>query len=281
MTWNDEPHVPKQIPVADTQYERVSRAVETLEAHVSDDTVFLWTGGKEANVIADLLLYAVGEAGEQPVPFVTIDTGNHFDEMYDFREEYAELTGDRGADTIGPTFGLDDWRVERYDALIDVVSDDSDPRGYHGRWDSGEGLPDSDPLQLPRSPDEWTVADSCGALKTVPMKRVIDDGYSTLITGVRGDDPIPGASGEVERVAERREPAPHTRVNPLVDWCSENVWAYVKKESVSLPDLYHDGFQHTDSECCTSDEQVGEHEAEARDPEKREQRKKLEAMGYV
>ncbi|MFB6245203.1 MAG: phosphoadenosine phosphosulfate reductase family protein, partial [Candidatus Nanohaloarchaea archaeon] len=275
MTWKEPCNKKEVVPGDGSQSRLVEEAIEVLEKAVKaeGDTAFLWTGGKEAQVIADLLLYDVGDPGEQPVPFVVLDTGNHFDEMYDFREEYAAADGDEGADTVGPFFGLDEVVVERYDEFLEnIIRNESDPRDYHGEhsgvWrcpecgevaelekseyeiDCSECGEDSKLHEVQRqnlNPEEWGVPESCGSLKVVPLKRVIQErGFDNLITGVRSTDPLANTgSHQVEKIAERSEPADHTRYNPLKKWAEENVYAYLKAESVKLPSLYTEqGFRH-------------------------------------
>jgi len=291
MTWNSSPPRPDVTPGTNSQQARIEEAIGALEAAIqeSDDSAFLWTGGKEAQVIAALLLYAVGDAQEvPPVPFVTIDTGNQFDEMYDFRDEYVAPTGDNGADTVGPPTGISEVITLCHDEMLDrVIDNPDDPRGYHGQWDETVDLPSSDTLDgLPESPKEWSVASSCGALKVVPIRQAIEElGFSTLITGRRSGDPLTPSDkeGGLDIIEEKRSPVPHTRVNPLASWSEANVYAYIKMESISLPMLYtEEGYRHTDAMCCVDrDSQVGEYGEGGRDPRKLEQRKELEDLGYV
>lgn len=242
-------------------------AVQVLEDNVDGDTAFLWTGGSEAQVIAHLLQNYVDAPS---VPFVTIDTGNAFPEVYEFRQEYMS---ERDID----------WRVERYDELLDgVINNADDPRGYHGSWDDEVEL--SEDLEgiaaQNASPEEWGVGESCGALKVVPMKRVIDEGYSKLVTGLRKQDPeVDEAS--FGHIVEEQRPITHTRINPLADWGEKQTWAYIKREFVEYPSLYDEGYRHTDSLCCTDDDTVGEYGEGGRDPEKLQARDKLQEMGYV
>lgn len=291
MTWHGPLQRPTVTPGEGSQQARIEQAIDALTDAAEEDAIFLWTGGKEAQVIADLLLYTVGDADERsPVPWGTIDTGNQFEEMYEFRETYCLPSGDRGADTVGPSTGVDDVTVRRYDALVEeVIENEDDPRGYHGRWDATVELPDSDPIEgLPRDPEDWDVPASCGALKTVPLRQFVEEaGFEIVITGRRAADPIvaggdQGGDGFGIR-EERRQPTRHVRVNPLADWSEANVYAYLKAESVSLPSLYtEDGYRHTDSECCTgSDARAGEYGEGGRDPRKVAARDDLEDMGYI
>lgn len=284
MTWNSPPPRPNVVPFEGSQQSRIEQAIEALEGALDDDALFLWTGGKEANVVADLLLYAVGDQqGQSPIPWGVIDTGNHFPEMYAFREEYCAVTGDRRAETVGPFAGVMDVVTERHDGLIDVIEDPDDPRGYHGEWDHDVPLPDHGRTLAPRDPEEWDVAASCGALKVVPIRRFVEKhGYDVLVTGRRGDDPlVEGDSGFGVRHTVRK-PVPHERVNPLAGWSEPNVYAYIAQESVPLPSLYtEDGYRHTDSVCCTDNEAVGEYGEGGRDPDKMSARERLNDMGYV
>jgi len=291
MTWHGAVQRANVEPGDGSQGALVERAIEALEDAVTEDAIFLWTGGKEAQVVADLLLYTIGDADEQsPVPWGIIDTGNQFDAMYEFREEYVRPTGDRGADTVGPATGVDDVTVRRYDDLLEeVVRNEDDPRGYHGRWDATVDLPEEDPIAgLPRDPDSCDVPTSCGALKTVPLRQFVEeDDHDVVITGRRAADPIVagtdrGEAGFGVREARKR-PTSHVRINPLADWDEANVYAYVKAESVSLPSLYTErGYRHTDSECCTGeDARAGEYGEGGRDPRKVAARQDLEDMGYI
>lgn len=315
MTWNNTVHGKDVFPRENSQTDRIRESVETLEdaldAYDNDRILFLWTGGKEAQVIADLLLYTVGGSDEQsPVPFGVIDTGNHFDEMYTFRDAYVEMSGDQGAQTVGPFTGVDEVIVETHETFLEhIINNDHDPRGYHGEHTGDWLCPACDePADLNRytvqcdacgadtqlhpvqrqntRPDEWNVPESCGVLKVVPLKRFIEDhGFDVLITGRRGDDTVvqTDAQGDLPLVEERDDPVQHTRINPLANWHEANVWAYIKQESVSYPALYDQGYRHTDAACCTDPDQqaVGEYGEGGVDPEKDAAKDRLQDMGYI
>lgn len=312
MTWNSAIHKKDAVPLEGSQTALIQEAVEVLREAADENALFLWTGGKEAQVIADLLLYSVhGDNETSPVPFGVIDTGNHFEEMYGFREEYLEVSGDQGADTVGPFTGIgNEVIVERHDDFLEhIIDNEYDPRGYHGEH-SGEWKCPScgevaerdnkvvvcsgcgeettlHPVQRQNlSQDGWGVPESCGALKVVPIKRFIGDhGFDTLITGQRETDVLVNTEeqGELGLREERDEPVEHTRVNPLANWKEANVYAYIKQESVSLPTLYTEkGYRHTDAECCTEkDDGVSEYGEGGVDPEKIQARDRLQDMGYI
>ncbi|MBC5792499.1 MAG: phosphoadenosine phosphosulfate reductase family protein [Nanohaloarchaea archaeon] len=312
MTWNGRASWRNAKPIGGSQTQKVGEAVSALEKAIEENekVLFLWTGGKEAQVIADLLLYEVGEEdGVSPVPFGVIDTGNQFESMYDFREEFLAADGDKGANTVGPFEGIGNKViVERHDEFLEkIIENENDPRGYHGKhsgeWKCPEcrqkakrdnttiiceGCGETKLESVQRqnlSPEEWGVPESCGALKVEPLKRFVKDhGFTTMITGIRGTDMIEQGDSDSRIFEEKNEPANYSRINPLINWSEENVWAYIKAESVSYPELYDQGYRHTDSKCCTSKEDRGgadEYGEGGIDAEKAAAKKDLQDMGYV
>lgn len=237
--------------------EREAEALQLLEEHVDEDTGFLWTGGTEAQVISHMLLDRL----EMDVPHLTVDTGNQFESIYDFRERYHSEK-------------LFEWKTRQNRVLLKAIQDEDDPRDYHGQWNE-EASKDA-----PVDRDEWTVSESCGKLKTQPMHEfIVEDDYTTLVTGVKRDDPLAG--DDFESVVERDSPAEHTRINPLHDWDEEHVWAYIKFWFVDYPDIYDEGYRHTDAKCCTGDDAISEHGGEGFDDAVDEAQDRLRDMGYV
>jgi 3'-phosphoadenosine 5'-phosphosulfate sulfotransferase (PAPS reductase)/FAD synthetase len=224
--------------------EQEEEAVHVLDEQLSDETGFLWTGGIESQVIAHMLL----ERTESTPTFLTIDTGNQLDSVYEFREQYYEAN----------EF---EWETGRNQDVLSEIDDPSNEKNYHG-----EG--------------GWTVEESCGALKTQPIQEFVEaDGYDTLITGTRRNDPI--ADDDMEVVSDRRSPVPHTRVHPLASWTEEEVWAYITYWFVDYPDCYDNGIYHTDSKCCMEDEVIGEHGEGVQSQREREMKKNLQELGYI
>lgn len=235
----------------------VDDATHAIGSEITDDSGVLWTGGKEARVLFDLIENHTDVSPD----YLTVDTGNHYDSVEEFREEFHanhDFT----------------WHVRRHERLVSALQDPDDPRDYHGEWN------DEASKSVDVSKDEWSVERSCGTVKVMPMKEFIQqDGYDTLVTGTRETDGVAGE--DFSPVMQKREPARHKRVNPLATWSEEHVWAYIKRECLELPDLYDEGYMHTDSKCCTDDNQVGEHGEEGFDPELEEAKDKLAEMGYV
>lgn len=277
--------------------EKSLKARKDIQESLEDNTAFLWTGGKEAQVIADMLINQIGDKGKSDIPFALIDTGNQFEEMYNFRDSY-----------------LKDKEVTLYEErneemLQHIINNDSDPRGYHGAHRGYWKCPKcSNKVQLNRntldcdicgqeenlkpiqrqnrSRDKWGVPESCGALKISPMKSIIQGkGFETLLTGRKSGDEVvkTDSGGNLPIIEKRSEPIKHTRINPLANWTTSEVWTYLKLAETPYCVLYDKGYQHTDTKCCTSEEnqQVGEYGEGGVDPQKEQAKDKLKEMGYV
>lgn len=271
MTKRGAPRRADTLPEGMGMQSKVERAIGVLEEYSHDDsTLFLWSGGKEANVIADLLLYAIGDENEvSPCPFGFIDTGYQFEQMIEFRDNYVSDGG------VGPVSGISEENMlgRWHEELLDILDDKSDPRFFHGEWENPkckdcdtdmitmhEDLDDGedaicincnrkytwkDVEGVPKSEEDYSVETSCDLVKSVPYRGFIEEGgYDIVITGLRD-------SG---RVVDRDYPAEHTQVNPLSGWTEQHVWAYVKAQSVPLSSLYTSGqYTHTDSICCSEE----------------------------
>jgi len=249
-------------PGVEEQEQLIGESVEALEEAVEEDACFLFTGGKEALVVSHMLLNRVGEEGEAPVRYGVVDTGNHFQEMYGFRNRYVD---EKGIDLVK--------KVDE-DLLENIILDDDDPRGYHGSWDEEKAG------NVEVSKDDWTVEESCGKLKVNGIKKFIEDVSNTLITGQRSTDLTVSSTDSIK--TKREEPAKHTRINPLLNWSQENVWRYIHNHGLEYPEMYDRGYNHTDSKCCTqSPGDIGEHGGKQVDAEKREVTSRLKELGYM
>lgn len=219
----------------------VSDAVEALEQADENDAGLLFTGGKDSMVI----LHLWREHLDGVPPLLVIDTGNQFEEVYEFRDGLAE------------DWGLE-YDVRRNDEFIEeVIENDDDDRGY--AWDG----PKTDAC--------------CGALKIDMIADFIADGYETLVVGRRSAD-----VGHDLPVYDEdyREPVPHDRIHPLADWSDAHVAAYLTKHRVPLPDLYEQGYEHTDCVDCTQTGEEGD-DWSGVSQEKKEQLNQLRDMGYM
>lgn len=201
----------------------------------------MFTGGKDSMVI--LYMWREYMDGQTP-PLLVVDTYNQFDEIYGFRDEIAE-----------------EWDLE-YDIrsneefLENVIWNEDDERDF--AWNGPK------------------TEECCGALKIDVIADFISDGYGHLVVGRRAAD----VNGDLPLKEEKREPVPHTRYHPLANWSDAHIEAYIKRESIPLPDLYYEGYEHTDCvDCCKMGEEGDDWSGASQ--EKQQQLRELRDMGYM
>lgn len=205
-------------------YDVVLDALEAEAIHIFRETaaafrspVLLYSIGKDSSVLLHLALKAFAPAAI-PFPLMHIDTGWKFREMIAFRDQrVAEL-------------GLDLRISQNLEAIADGVTPFT--HGTH----------------------EYTRL-----MKTVALRDGIDRyGFDAAIGGARRDEERSRAK---ERVFSLREPghrwdprkqrpefwrtantslAPgqSMRVFPLSNWTELDVWHYIRREGIPIPDLY-------------------------------------------
>lgn len=106
----------------------------------------------------------------------------------------------------------------------------------------------------------------CGIRKIGPLRRKLEtlDGW---ITGQRKDqspntrNTIPVAQVDGAFSGESRQ---LLKFNPLANWSSEQVWAYIRANDVPYNELHEQGFISIGCEPCTRPVLPGQHEREGR-----------------
>ena len=176
----------------------------------------LFSGGKDSIVMLHLAQKAFWPA-RLPFPLVHVDTGHNFDEVLAFR--------DRRADELGARL------------VVAQVQDDIDA----GRV-----------VEVPgrlRNP-----------LQTTTLLRAIEEGrYDAVFGGARRDEEKARAKerffsfrdgfGQWDPKNQRPElwslyngrhnPGEHIRVFPLSNWTELDVWRYIARERIEVPELYY------------------------------------------
>ncbi len=173
----------------------------------------LWSMGKDSNTL--LWLARKAFFGRVPFAVVHVDTGLEFPEVYAFRERIAAA-----------------WRLELIVAPCPPI-EDMDP-------------------SLP--PNARSASRKTAGLRDVIARQ----GFDAVIAGIRRDEQSTRAK---ERVFSPRgsenawnfreqppefwghfaiEPPPggHLRVHPLLAWSEIDIWRYVAREGVPVPELY-------------------------------------------
>ncbi len=181
-----------------------------------------WSMGKDSNVLIWLSKKAF--CGKIPYPVLHIDTTYEFPEMLEFR----------------------DWARKEYDLDL-IVKINEDARAGRGAYTSSVGYETHDPVTVTHE------------LKTVALQQVMADRkFDALITGIRRDEDPTRAK---ERYFSPRnadfewdykeqppefwnqfttalEPGEHIRVQPLLDWTEVDIWRYIEREQIPIPQMY-------------------------------------------
>jgi len=181
-----------------------------------------WSMGKDSNVLIWLSKKAF--CGKIPYPVLHIDTTYEFREMLEFR----------------------DWALKHYELDL-IVKINEDARAGRGAYSDSVGYETHDPVTVTHE------------LKTVALQQVMTERkFDALITGIRRDEDPTRAK---ERYFSPRnadfewdykdqppefwnqfttaiEPGEHIRVQPLLDWTEVDIWRYIEREQIPIPQMY-------------------------------------------
>ncbi len=100
----------------------------------------------------------------------------------------------------------------------------------------------------------------CGVRKMEPLRRALS-GLDAWITGLRREQSVTRTA--VHKV-EWDEGNKLVKVNPLVDWSYDDVWAYIREHNVPYNALHDRGYPSIGCAPCTRAVQPGEHERAGR-----------------
>ncbi len=180
-----------------------------------DRPVLLFSGGKDSVVMLHL---AVKAFAPSPVPFpvLHVDTGHNFPEVITYRDETVDRLGVR--------------------LVVAHVQD----------WiDDGRLRERSDGTRNP--------------LQTIPLlETIVSNKFDAVFGGGRRDEEKARAKERVFSMRDefgqwdprrqrpelwdvyngRHRPGEHVRVFPLSNWTEVDVWRYIEREGIDLPELY-------------------------------------------
>lgn len=181
-----------------------------------DRPVLLFSGGKDSVVMLHLAAKAFAPS---PVPFpvLHVDTGHNFPEVLTYRDETVERVGVRLVVTYVQDW-IDDGRLkERTDGtrnplqtvplLESIVS---------GKYDAVFGGGRRDEEKARAKERFFSLRDEFGQWDPRRQRPELWDVYNG-----------------------RRRPGEHVRVFPLSNWTELDVWSYIEREQIELPDLYY------------------------------------------
>jgi sulfate adenylyltransferase subunit 2 len=196
-----------------------SEAIYVLREVVAkfQNPVLLFSGGKDSICVAHLARKAFWPA-KMPFPLMHVDTGHNFPETIAFRDAFVARMGAR---------------------LIVASVQDSIDRG--------------------RVVEEPGLNSSRNSLQTVTLLDAINaNRFDAAIGGARRDEEKARAKerffshrddfGQWDPKNQRPElwnlfngkmnPGEHFRIFPLSNWTEMDVWQYIKREQIPIPDLY-------------------------------------------
>ncbi|SFS93509.1 sulfate adenylyltransferase subunit CysD [Saccharopolyspora flava] len=181
-----------------------------------DRPVILFSGGKDSTVLVHLAIKAFWPA---PVPFslLHVDTGHNFPEVLDFRDDLVEKHQLRLVVAKVQDY-LDDGRLaERADGtrnplqtqpLLDAISDNKfDAVFGGGRRDEERARAKERIFSLRNAFGQWD-----------PRRQRPE--LWNLYNG-------------------RHRPGEHVRVFPLSNWTELDIWRYIQREKIELPEIYY------------------------------------------
>jgi len=110
-------------------------------------------------------------------------------------------------------------------------------------------------------------SECCGIRKVEPLSRALK-GPAAWATGLRRDQ-SPSTRGnlshaEYDETHTDENGNPLVKINPLLDWSSQQVWDYIRNNGVPYNSLHDKGFRSIGCEPCTRPSRPGEHERAAR-----------------
>lgn len=181
-----------------------------------------WSMGKDSNVLIWLANKAF--CGHIPFPCLHIDTTYEFPEMLEFRE----------------------WAQQKYKLDL-IVKINEDARYGRGAYKEAITYDTHDPVTVTHE------------LKSVALQQILTERkFDALITGIRRDEDSTRAK---ERYFSPRnkdfewdykdqppefwnqfttscEAGEHVRVQPLLDWTESDIWRYIQRENIPIPQMY-------------------------------------------
>jgi len=239
----------------------------------------LWSIGKDSTTM--LWLAKKAFFGKVPFPVVYIDTGKHFQEMYDFRDECVKKWGlnlivskNEEADKlgIGPKDKIKCCGMRKTDALKQTMKEYKFDALLLGIRRDEHGIRAKERIFSPRNQDhQWDYKNQTPELW---------DQYKT-----------------------QKDTEQHLRIHPILHWTEVDIWKYTRRENLPVNPLYFANKDNkryrslgcepcttpVDSKATTIDQiirevetsKIAERAGRAQDKEEANAMQNLRALGYM
>jgi phosphoadenosine phosphosulfate reductase len=234
---------------------------EAVQKFGKDKIGVAWTGGKDSSLLIQLIQDTFD--GTVPIPVIFVDTGKHFPEVYQFRDDLAKkwnlnLINAKNVPVINATqkgvVQLQDLPNEMRKGVIEIG------------WEQN-----SFRIALDREP-------CCHLLKTVATNHaLIENQLNALIVGIRWDEQEARSN---ETFFSPRTNPDHVRVHPILHFLWEEVWEYIEAHSIPRNPLYDQGFTSLGCHTCTQPNPESKVERAGRAQDKEQTMSRLRALGY-
>lgn len=239
--------------------EKVEKSKETLEeAKERFDNISVgFTGGKDSLTTLELVKDVIDD-----FKVIFVDTGQHFDEVYDFLDEVMEKTD-----------------AELVNAINTNTLENVGENGVVKK----EELNEKNQTELEKIDwEEFTIADDrepcCHLLKTVAFQETLKDlDIDGHVNGIRWDEQ---ESRRNENYFSERET--HIRVHPILHWSEDDVWSYIQRNGLKYNPMYDRGYRSLGCEPCTQKVSAdAETERAGRAQDKEKVMERLRRLGYM
>lgn len=148
------------------------------------------------------------------IPVLFLDTGYHFQETLDYRDRIAALWG------LNLVNVLPEHTVEEQEAEFGIL--------------------------------HQTAPDRCCTMRKVdPLFRALE-GYRVWVTGLQRQQAKSRAHLELEETFLLPSGHRLTKLNPLTEWTTRDVWQYAEAHAIPLLPLYERGYASIGCAPCTS-----------------------------
>jgi len=189
--------------------------------------------------VEDVVIIDLIQALQLPIGVFAIDTGRLNEETY----EVADALTDRYRISI-------DWYFPK-NAAVECLLKDKGPFSFRESLENRQ--------------------ECCRVRKVEPLSRALA-GLSGWVTGLRREQSVTRADLAPIEVDETNGGI--LKINPLLNWTSDQVWDYAREQGVPVNRLHRQGYPSIGCAPCTRAVQPGENERSGRwwweDPENKE-----------